>query len=387
MLSEFLDTARSIYGEGFVPLHRPLFLGKEREYLVECIDSNFVSSVGQKVTDFEVNFAEYVGAKYAVAVVNGTAALQIALKLVGVERNTEVLTQDLTFVATANAISHLGSEAVFIDVSNETLGLCPISLRQFLEQNAQLIRNECWNRKTGRKISACVPMHTFGNPCQILEILEICKNWNIPVVEDAAEALGSKYNSQHLGTFGKISAFSFNGNKIITTGGGGMLVTNDEKLALKAKHLTTTAKIPHAYEFVHDEIGYNYRMPNLNAALGCAQLELLPSHLAAKKEVSKIWQTFFTKHGFKYITPIANTDSNHWLNAVQFETKEHRNEFLDFTNANGIMTRPVWELMSRLEIYKHCQKANCKNAKILADTVVNIPSSVPEGWLEKSGKR
>lgn len=387
MLSEFLDTARSIYGEGFVPLHRPLFLGKEREYLVECIDSNFVSSVGQKVTDFEVNFAEYVGSKYAVAVVNGTAALQIALKLVGVEQNTEVLTQDLTFVATANAISHLGSEAVFIDVSNETLGLCPISLRQFLQQNAQLIRNECWNRKTGRKISACVPMHTFGNPCQILEILEICKNWNIPVVEDAAEALGSKYNSQHLGTFGKISAFSFNGNKIITTGGGGMLVTNDEKLAWKAKHITTTAKVPHAYEFVHDEIGYNYRMPNLNAALGCAQLELLPSHLAAKKEVSKMWQTFFTKHGYKYITSIANTDSNNWLNAVQFETKKQRNEFLDFTNANGIMTRPVWELMSRLEIYKHCQKTNCKNAKLLADTVVNIPSSVPEGWLEKPRKR
>lgn len=380
MFQKFVDQARLIYGEGFIPLHRPIFEGAERDYLIECVASNFVSSVGQKVSEFERMVADYTGAKYAVAVVNGTAALEVSLKMVGVAAEMDVLTQDLTFVATANAISHLKAHPIFLDVEPDTLGLCPKSLSEYLIANGEMQDGVCWNKRTGRRISACVPMHTFGNLCRISEIMHICKSWGIAVVEDAAEALGSFKKSTHAGCFGDMGIISFNGNKVITTGGGGIMITNDKILAEKAKHITTTAKVPHAYEFVHDEIAYNYRMPNINAALGCAQLERLPSYLRAKKRVYQIWRKFCLDNGMHFVQPIVNTTSNHWLNAIQFSSKQQRDDFLGFTNDNGVMTRPVWQLMSRLEIYGDCETGVLDNSSWLADTIVNLPSSVPDGW-------
>lgn len=385
MFQKFVERARAIYGDEFIPLHRPVFEGSEREYLVDCIDSNFVSSVGKRVTEFERLVAEYTGSKHAVAVVNGTAALEISLKIVGVTEDTDVITQDLTFVATANAISHLRAHPIFLDVELDTLGLCPNRLEDFLLMNGEKQDGICWNKITNRKIAACVPMHTFGNMCRITKILEICRTWGIPVVEDAAEALGSSWATTHAGRFGNVGVISFNGNKIITTGGGGILITNDKKLAERAKHITTTAKVPHAYEFVHDEIAYNYRMPNINAALGCAQLEQLPSHLHAKAKIFKIWKEFCIENELHFVKPIANSTSNHWLNAMQLGSKQQRDDFLDFTNSNGVMTRPVWQLMSRLDIYKSCLTGDLKNSRYLADTVVNLPSSVPDGWLNQEG--
>lgn len=386
MFQKFVDQARLIYGDEFIPLHRPVFEGAERNYLIECIDSNFVSSVGQKVTDFERMVADYTGAKYAVAVVNGTTALEVSLKMVGVASQTDVLTQDLTFVATANAISHLNAHPIFLDVELDTLGLCPNSLERFLMINGEVQDGVCWNKKTGRRISACVPMHTFGNLCRISEIINICRSWNIAVVEDAAEALGSHKTNTHAGCFGDIGTISFNGNKVITTGGGGMIITNDKSHAEKAKHITTTAKVPHAYEFVHDEIGYNYRMPNINAALGCAQMERLQSHLRAKKNVHQIWKVFCLESNIHYVQPLDDTTSNHWLNAIQLSSKQQRDDFLGFTNENGIMTRPAWQLMSRLQIYSSCETSVLTNSYRLADTIVNIPSSVPDGWLDNEGE-
>lgn len=385
MLQRFVDRARAIYGNEFIPLHRPVFEGAEREYLVDCIDSNFVSSVGKRVTEFERLVADYTGSKHAVAVVNGTAALEISLKIVGVTENTDVITQDLTFVATANAISHLRANPIFLDVELDTLGLCPNRLEDFLRTYGEKQDGICWNKHTNRKIAACVPMHTFGNMCRITKVLEICRTWGIPVVEDAAEALGSSWATAHAGRFGNVGIISFNGNKIITTGGGGILITNDTKLAERAKHITTTAKVPHAYEFVHDEVAYNYRMPNINAALGCAQLEKLSSHLRAKAKIFKIWKEFCIENKLHIVEPIANSTSNHWLNAMQLGSKQQRDDFLDFTNSNGVMTRPVWQLMSRLDIYKSCLTGDLTNSRYLADTVVNLPSSVPDGWLNQEG--
>lgn len=385
MFSKFIERARSLYGDEFIPLHRPVFDGAEREYLVDCIDSNFVSSVGLKVTEFERLIADYTGSKYAIAVVNGTAALETALKLVGVERDTDVITQDLTFIATANAISHLHAHPIFLDVELDTLGLCPVSLLEFLRLNGEMQDGFCWNKKTGRKITACVPMHTFGNICRINEIVEICKKWGIPVVEDAAEALGSKGRTTHAGCFGEIGTISFNGNKIITTGGGGVIITNNKNFAERAKHITTTAKVPHAYEFVHDEIAYNFRMPNINAAIGCAQMERLVSHLRAKAKVHKIWKEFCMEYNLDFVHPIMNTTSNHWLNAIRLTSKQQRDDFLEYTNFNGVMTRPVWQLMSRLDIYKDCETGVLNNSSQLADTIVNLPSSVPSGWLDFEG--
>ena len=332
MFQRFVERAREIYGHGFIPLHRPVFAGAEKEYLIDCIDSNFVSSVGKRVTEFEQQVANYTGSRYAVAVVNGTAALEISLKIVGVEQDTDVITQDLTFVATANSISHLHAHPVFLDVGLDTLGLCPTSLHQFLREHGEKQDGVCWNKQTGRKITACVPMHTFGNLCRINDIVDICNKWGIPVVEDAAEALGTSRNISHAGSFGRVGVFSFNGNKVITTGGGGIIITDDKQLAERAKHITTTAKSPHPYEFVHDEIAYNYRMPNINAALGCAQIEKLPSHLQAKARVFGIWREFCLEHKVKIVTPLPDTKSNHWLNAMQLNSKQQRDDFLEYTN-------------------------------------------------------
>lgn len=360
----------------FIPLHEPKFIGNEKKYLNDCIDSTYVSSVGKYVDTFEKEFALRVGSKYAIATVNGTAALHIALLLADVKSGDEVITQPLTFIATCNAISYIGAKPIFVDVDLDTLGLSPKSLKEFLESNCEIIDNQCINKTTGKTIKACVPMHTFGHSCKIEEIKEICDTWHVELVEDAAESLGSYYKDKHTGTFGKLAAFSFNGNKIITSGGGGVIVTDDEALAKRAKHLTTTAKIPHPYEYVHDEIGYNYRMPNLNAALLVAQLEQLDKFLVSKRELACGYEEFFESSDIKFIKEPKDSQSNYWLQAVMLEDEDQRNEFLEFTNSKGVMTRPIWRLMNELEMFKDCQSTTLDNSKYLEERVVNIPSSV-----------
>ena len=361
----------------FIPLHEPKFIGNEKKYLNDCIDSTFVSSVGKYVDRFEKEFASYVGSKYAIATVNGTSALHISLLLSDVKAEDEVITQPLTFIATCNAISYIGAKPVFVDVDLDTMGLSPKSLQEFLEQNCELIDNSCINKTTKKVIKACVPMHTFGHPCRIDEIKDICDKWHISLVEDAAESLGSYYKDKHTGTFGKLGAFSFNGNKIITSGGGGVIVTDDEELAKRAKHLTTTAKIPHKWEYVHDEIGYNYRMPNLNAALLVAQLEKLNDFIGSKRELSLKYKEFFSKFDdIDFMQEPEDSISNYWLQAVIVKDVENRDKFLDYTNKNGVMTRPIWNLMNELEMFKDCQSTDLQNSKYLEQRVVNIPSSV-----------
>ena len=378
--------AQSIFGDDFIPLHRPVFEGKERQYLVDCVDSNFVSSVGQKVAVFEGKVAEFIGSKYAIATVNGTAALHVAIKLAGVKPGDEVVSQALTFVATCNAISYAGAKPLFVDVDLDTMGLSPVSLKRFLEEHAEKRAGGTFNTTSGRKISACVPMHTFGFPCRIAEIAEICADWSIALIEDAAESLGSYVGSRHTGTFASMATLSFNGNKVITTGGGGMIITNDSELAARAKYITTTAKVPHPYEFVHDEIGYNYRMPNLNAALGCAQMERLDEFLTIKTQLADQWEAFFNKRGADFVKGIDGTSANHWLNAIILDSREDRDDFLKLTNNNNVMTRPIWTLMSKLSMFKGCQTDGLENSLWLEDRVVNIPSSVPDGALKKLDK-
>lgn len=377
-----VERVRGIYGEGGIPLHRPVFEGNERRYLVECIDSNFVSSVGAKVTEFEQRIAEFTGSRFAIATVNGTAALHVALQLAGVERSDEVLSQALTFIATCNALSYAGAHPVFIDVDLDTMGMSPDALRRWLHANAEMRDGRAYNLGTGRRVAACVPMHTFGFPLRIAEIVAVCDEYGIPVVEDAAESLGSYVNGRHTGTFGKLATLSFNGNKTITTGGGGMIVTDDEGLAKRAKHLTTTAKIPHPFEFVHDEVGYNYRLPNLNAALGCAQMERLPEMLTIKAEVARRYAEFFADTGTRFVEPLSGCIANRWLNAIVLDSEAERDGFLQYTNAQGVMTRPIWRLMSRLEMYKACQHDGLENSCWLEARVVNLPSSVPDGAMQ-----
>lgn len=376
-MQKTVDFIKEIFKtQEFIPLHEPKFIGNEKKYLNDCIDSTFVSSVGKYVDTFEKEFAKTVGSKFAIATVNGTAALHISLLLADVKKDDEVITQPLTFIATCNAISYIGAKPIFIDVDLDTMGLSSKSLKSFLEINCEVIDDKCINKTTNKQIKACVPMHTFGHPCKIDEIKEICDSWNIILVEDAAESLGSFYKNKHTGTFGKIGAFSFNGNKIITSGGGGVIITDDEVSAKRAKHITTTAKIPHPYEYVHDEIGYNYRLPNINAALLVAQLEHLEKFLVSKRELAKIYDEFFSLNNIKFIKEPENSKSNYWLQAVFLNDINQRNEFLEFTNKNGVMTRPIWKLMNELEMFKDCQKDDLKNAKYLEERVVNIPSSV-----------
>ena len=376
--SEFVELARSIYRTtDLVPLHRPVFDGLERENLVACIDSNFVSSVGERVTEMEGRVADFTGARFGVAVVNGTNALQVALRLVGVEQGNEVITQALTFVATCNAITYLGARPVFVDVERKTLGMSPDALKAFLIEFGDIRDGACINRATGRRIGACQPMHTFGHPARIDAIANICDEWCIPLVEDAAESLGSYYRGHHTGTFGRVGVFSFNGNKIITTGGGGMIVTNDEGLAKRAKHLTTTAKVPHPYEFIHDEVGYNFRMPNLNAALGCAQMEQLPRFLKAKRKIATQYESLCNELVVEFVREPDDAQSNYWLNAIVFGDKEARDGFLKQTNEAGVMTRPIWRLMTDLPMYSDCQHDGLEVSRWLEERVVNLPSSAP----------
>lgn len=362
-------------GKDFVALHEPVFMGNERKYVLDAIDSTFVSSVGAYVNRFEEMMCDITGAKFAIAIVNGTNALHLSLLLADVKPTDEVLSQSLTFIATANAISYAGASPVFIDVSLETLGMCPSALKNFLELNAERKADGyTYNKNSGKKIAACVPMHTFGMPCRIDEIANICDQWSITLIEDSAESLGSKYKNTHTGVFGKMGVFSFNGNKTVTCGGGGAIVTNDELLAKRAKHLTTQAKVPHKWEFVHDEIGYNYRMPNLNAALACAQLEQLDLFVKNKRELAKSYIEFAREHEFSFVEEPLNSKANYWLNAFILEDLNERNSFLEYTNSAGVMTRPVWELMNRLPMFKGCETDSLQNSIWLADRVVNIPS-------------
>lgn len=362
--------------DAFIPLHVPRFEGKEREYVMDAIDSTFVSSVGAYVDKFEEMMCQITGAKHAVATVNGTSALHIALILAGVEKEDEVVTQPLTFVATANAIAYTGAKPVFVDVDRDTLGLSPSKLKRFLSETLDRIDGKWINRFTGKRIAACVPMHTFGLPARVDEIREVCDQYEIILVEDSAESLGSTWKGRHTGRFGTLGVFSFNGNKTVTAGGGGAIISDDEELAKRAKHITTTAKKPHKWEYVHDEIGYNYRMPNLNAALACAQLEQLESYIENKRKLAASYRGFFSSKKIELIDEIESAKSNYWLNAVCLEDREQRDRFLAHTNENGVMTRPIWSLMNKLKMFSDCQTGDLSNSEWLEDRIVNIPSSV-----------
>ena len=373
LIAFFRDTFNT---NEFIPLHIPTFNGNEKKYLNECIDSTFVSSIGPFVDEFEDLMNQITKTKKTTAVVNGTAGLQVALRLVGVKKNDEVITQALTFVATANAIAYNNAHPIFLDVDLDTMGLSPNAVDDFLEEYGELREDGCYNKKTGRKIAACMPMHTFGFPVHLDELLIVCNRWKIPLVEDAAESLGSEYKGKPTGSFGEVGVFSFNGNKIVTSGGGGAITTNNIELGERAKFLTTTAKEPNTYEFIHNELGYNFRMPNINAALACAQLEQLPSFLENKRNLAKDYEIFFKENGIKFRTETKNTKSNYWLMCIELENKKDYDSFLKHSNNSKVMTRPIWELMFKLPMYNHCQRDNQKNALFLKDRIINIPSGV-----------
>ena len=376
--SKTIGFIKEVFGnQEFTPLAVPVFAGNEKKYLEECIDTTFVSSVGKFVDRFEKDMAEYAGCKKAVVCVSGTNALHMSMMLVGVERDDEVLTQALTFIATCNAISYIGAHPVFIDVDKTTMGFSPDALKEWLVKNAEITNGQCYNKNTGRRVKACVPMHTFGHPVRIEEIANVCEEYHIELVEDAAESIGSRYMGKHTGTFGKVGAISFNGNKTITTGGGGMMLFNDEELAAHAKHLTTQAKVPHRWEFRHDHVGYNYRMPNINAALGCAQLENLDKFIESKRQLALEYAEYFKNvDDIQFFTEPEDTFSNYWLQAVILKDRDAQQAFLQQTNDNGVMTRPIWELMNRLPMFELCENDGLKNTIWFADRVVNIPSSV-----------
>lgn len=377
-LEQVVQIIRKRYGSpDTIPLHAPWFGGKEREYLTDCIDSTFVSSVGKYVDRFESLVQKFTNASRAVAVVNGTNGLHLALRLVGVQPGDEVITQALTFVATTNAIAYQQAYPVFVDVDRDTLGLSPDYLRRFLSEHTTKTPEGVVNKTTGRRIAAVVPMHTFGHPIRIKELVAVCNEYGLPVVEDAAESLGSVVDGVHTGLFGTVGVLSFNGNKTITTGGGGMLITNDQDLGQRAKHLSTTAKVPSRWDFYHDEVGFNYRMPNINAALGCAQFELISTILQNKRSTADYYNREFAGvSGIEFITEPEGSRSNYWLNAVILESREARDKFLDYTNSNGIQTRPIWILQNKLPMNTRYQTDELLNSQWLEDRVVNIPSGV-----------
>lgn len=378
MFKPITDFIQDTFGtRGFIPLHEPRFVGNEKKYLADCIDSTFVSSVGGYVDEFEKKIRDYTGAKYAVATVNGTAALHTSLVLAGVSEGDLVITQALCFIATSNAISYQRALPLYIDVDMETLGLSPAKLAEYLQENAERKTDGfTYHKVDGRRMAACVPMHTFGHPSKIDEISKICAEYNIVLIEDAAESLGSKYKEKQTGLYGLIGAYSFNGNKTITCGGGGVIVTNDETIGKKAKHLTTTAKVPHSWDFVHDAIGYNYRMPNLNAALACAQIENLDLFIRNKRQLAEKYKQFFSSLDVKFVEEPRHSESNYWLNALLFADRAERDAFLVYSNQHKVMTRPAWTLMNRLEMYKDCPAGDLSNSEWIEDRLVNIPSSV-----------
>lgn len=374
--SSFVQTVKKQYNQDFVPLHEPTFNEKELEYVTDCVKTGWVSSVGAYVTRFEEDLAKMVGVKRAVAVVNGTAALHIALKVVGVQPNEEVLMPALTFIATANAISYAGAVPHFVDVSESTLGLDPLKLDSYLAKIAVKQNGVLINKETGRVIRAVVPMHTFGHPVELDELITVCEKYNLTLVEDAAESLGSYYKGKHTGSFGKVNAMSFNGNKIATTGGGGAILTDDEALADYAKHLTTTAKVPHKWEYVHDEIGYNYRMPNINAALGCAQLEKVNEFVESKRQLTTFYKKLVQElPGVHLFEEPRDTKSNYWLQTLLLDASIERDEVLAYLNDNGVMSRPIWQPMHYLEMYKDCPRGDLAVVENLNKRIVNVPST------------
>jgi len=375
--TEFVKFVQDLYGTTeFISLHSPQFRGNEKKYLNECIDSTFVSSIGKFVKELEERVAKLTGVKYVVATNSGTSALHIALLCANVGKHDEVITQPLTFVATCNAISYCGASPIFIDVDRDTMGLSPLALQDFLETNTTIKNNQCFNNLTGKVIKACVPMHTFGNPCRVDKIKDICDNHHICLIEDAAESLGSLYKNKQTGTFGDMGIISFNGNKIITGGGGGCIVTNNESLAKNAKHLTTTAKVLHKWEFYHDKIGYNYRMPNLNAALIVAQLEQLEIFVENKRLIHNRYKNFFKDRGVEFVSGLKGSKPNYWINAIILQDSKQKNIFLNAVNLEGVMVRPIWTLMNKLDMFKECQSDSLKVSKWLEERVVNIPSGV-----------
>lgn len=374
---EIISFIRGLYGqpESFIPLHVPRFEGNEKKYVLDTIDSTFVSSVGAYVDRFEAMMRDYTGAKYAIAIVNGTAALHMALMLAGVKRGDLVITQALSFIATCNAISYIGAEPMFVDVNHSRLGMSAEALRKLL-QDVELKNGVAIHGPTGKRVAAVVPMHTFGIPVEIDEIVSLCKDFNIPVVEDAAESLGSIYKGKHTGTFGKLGAYSFNGNKTVTCGGGGMIVTDDESIGKMAKHLTTQAKVPHRWEFVHDMVGYNYRCPNINAALACAQMEQLETFIENKRTTAHSYHEFFGGSQIEFIPEPAESRSNYWLNGILLPDHSAQQKFLEDTNNAQVMTRPVWALMTRLPMFSSCLHDGLENSLDIEARLVNVPSSV-----------
>jgi aminotransferase in exopolysaccharide biosynthesis len=377
MRENLVGFIQDYYGrKDFIALHEPAFVGKEIGYVVETITSTFVSSVGKFVDQFEDSISSYTGSSAAIATVNGTAAIHSALLLAGVKDGQYVVTQALTFVATANAIKYCGADPIFIDVDTETLGLSPVALEEWLEEYAFIDDNDvCRVKADGKVIAACLPMHTFGHPVRLSELVTLCSKWHLPLVEDAAESLGSLYKGKHTGTYGDLGAISFNGNKIITAGGGGIILCN-KKIAKKAKHLTTTAKKAHKYEFFHDELAFNYRLPNLNAALGLAQLESIEYFLAKKRELAMLYKDQLSGTDYKFVSEPADCRSNYWLNAVICDSRSSRDDLLEITNNANVMTRPIWTLMNRLPMYKNCFRDNLENSIWLESRIVNLPSSV-----------
>ena len=378
LAASVIHAIRQVAGAGSLALHEPLFAGNESRYLEECLKSTFVSSVGPFVDRFEAELAAYTGAKHAVAVVNGTAALHIALVVAGITRGDEVLVPALTFAATTNAIAYCGAIPHFVDSEERTLGVDPAALREYLNDRTTMRGGACWNRSTGRAIRAIVPMHTFGHPVDIDGLSALARDFGLQIVEDAAESLGSFYGARHTGTFGVLGTLSFNGNKTITTGGGGAILSNDTALARRAKHLTTTAKVAHRWEYRHDELGYNYRMPNLNAALGCAQLEQLPVLLAAKRRLYDRYRSVFASiKGLRLMREPEGCRSNYWLQALllDHDRESQRDAILEATNDDGVATRPVWTLNHELPAFAGAPRMPLPVAESLAQRVINIPSS------------
>ena len=372
------DYIKSLYPEmpELVLLHCPQFLGNEKKYLNECIDTKFVSYVSHFVTDMEDHIKRITGAKYAVAMVNGTEALHMAIVSAGINPGEEIITQSLTFAATSAAIVHSGANPIFIDVDRDTMGMSPVALKNYLESSTEQKDGKCYNKKTGKVISACIPMHTFGHPCRIDEIAELCKQYNIILIEDSAESIGSTYKGKATGTFGKVGILSFNGNKCVTTGAGGMLITDDEAIASRAKYISTTAKQPSKWEFFHTEAGYNLRMPGTCGAIGTAQLEYFDETMKNKRETAEIYQKFFAELGIECVREPKDACSNYWLNAIVLKDRAEREEFLEYANSHGVQCRPIWTLMHKMPPYENCERTELPNSEWLEDRIVNIPSSV-----------
>lgn len=373
---QLVDFIREIYKtKNDIPLHAPKFLGNEKKYVLDTLESTYVSSVGKFVDDFEKHIEKYTGTQRAVATVNGTAALHVSLYMSGVSRDDFVITQSLSFVATCNAIYQIGAEPIFVDVSPISMGICPKAIDNYLHENAVLQEHGCIHKKTRRRIPAVVAMHTFGHPAELDEIVAVCKKWKLILIEDAAESLGSFYKNMHTGTFGKFGALSFNGNKVVTTGGGGMVLCSNSELGLRVKHITTTAKIPHPYEFIHDEPGFNYRLPNLNAALGCGQIEFLPIFIQKKRKLANLYKNFFIDSDYIFFEEPHYAQSNYWLNAILCPDESSRNTLLEITNRLGIMTRPIWKLLHKLPMFSNSLRDDLSVSQKFESVVINLPSS------------